>query len=79
MAMGRPASAGPPRRGRDGLRDEVEGVLLRHEDLRVRAGKRRPRAIYLSRTVTPDDIVKEITERAGRVSPIHPFRMFCGR
>ncbi len=28
-------------------------------------GKRRPRAIYLSRTVTHDELVKEIVERAG--------------
>ncbi len=31
----------------------------------MRAGKRRPRAIYLSRTVNADEIVKEIVDRAG--------------
>ncbi len=43
--------------------EQVEGRRAVLELLR--AGKRRPRAIYLSRTVTADDIVKEIVDRAG--------------
>lgn len=43
--------------------EQVEGRRAVLELLR--AGKRRPRAIYLSRTVTADGLVKEIVERAG--------------
>lgn len=43
--------------------EQVEGRRAVLELLR--AGKRRPRAIYLSRTVTADDIVKEVVDRAG--------------
>jgi 23S rRNA (guanosine2251-2'-O)-methyltransferase len=43
--------------------EQVEGRRAVLELLR--AGKRRPRAIYLSRTVNTDEIVKEIVERAG--------------
>ena len=43
--------------------EQVEGRRAVLELLR--AGKRRPRAIYLSRTVNQDEIVKEIVERAG--------------
>ncbi len=43
--------------------EQVEGRRAVLELLR--AGKRRPRAIYLSRTANPDEIVKEIAERAG--------------
>lgn len=54
--------------------EQVEGRRAVLELLR--AGKRRPRAIYLSRTVTPDDIVKEITERAGGlVKSVAPERI----
>jgi 23S rRNA (guanosine2251-2'-O)-methyltransferase len=54
--------------------EQVEGRRAVLELLR--AGKRRPRVIYLSRTVTPDDIVKEITERAGGlVKSVAPERI----
>ncbi len=43
--------------------EQVEGRRAVLELLR--AGKRRPRAIYLSRTVNADEIVKEIVDRAG--------------
>ena len=45
--------------------DQIEG---RHAVLELlRAGKRRPRAVYLSSAVTRDDIVKEIVDRAGGI------------
>jgi 23S rRNA (guanosine2251-2'-O)-methyltransferase len=45
--------------------EQVEGRRAVLELLR--AGKRRPRAVYLSSAVTRDDIVKEIVERAGGI------------
>lgn len=54
--------------------EQVEGRRAVLELLR--AGKRRPRAIYLSRTVTQDDIVKEIVDRAGGlVQSVAPERI----
>ena len=54
--------------------EQVEGRRAVLELLR--AGKRRPRAIYLSRTVTPDDIVKEIVDRAaGLLRSVAPERI----
>ncbi len=43
--------------------DQIEGRRAVLELLR--AGKRRPRAVYLSSAVTRDDTVQEIVERAG--------------
>jgi 23S rRNA (guanosine2251-2'-O)-methyltransferase len=45
--------------------EQVEGRRAVLELLR--AGKRRPRAVYLSSAVTRDEIVKEIVERAGGI------------
>jgi len=54
--------------------EQVEGRRAVLELLR--AGKRRPRAIYLSRAIAPDDVVKEITERAGGlVKSVAPERI----
>jgi 23S rRNA (guanosine2251-2'-O)-methyltransferase len=45
--------------------EQVEGRRAVLELLR--AGKRRPRAVYLSSAVTRDEVVKEIVERAGGI------------